>query len=98
MGYNYIKNDRGAREFVIKKGEPLICKNKIPIYASTLGSNIYWQYNMNNIKILKHELSHVEDFKKFGIIGYLTRYIIYNMFFGYDNNPFEIKARKAEEE
>jgi hypothetical protein len=95
QGYEYVRNDRGAREFIILE-KYRSCPP--PYNASAICSNIYWENsNMNNLRTLKHELSHVEDFKKLGFIVHSIMYGVCDIVFGYDDNPFEIKARVAEE-
>jgi hypothetical protein len=51
---------------------------------------------LNNRRWLKHELKHVEQYKKYGIIGFLARYIWYSIKYGYYKNPMEVEAREAE--
>lgn len=45
---------------------------------------------------VKHELKHIEQYKKYGYIGFLTRYLWFSFKYGYYNNPLEIEAREAE--
>lgn len=46
---------------------------------------------------VRHELKHVEQFKRFGFVRFLLLYSWYSFKYGYYNNPFEIEAREAEE-
>lgn len=45
---------------------------------------------------LKHELAHVEQYKKHGVLKFLTLYTWYSIRYGYYNNPFEVEAREKE--
>jgi len=43
-----------------------------------------------------HELCHVQQYKKFGFIGFLARYLAESVRHGYHKNKFEIEARASE--
>ncbi|MBP6688068.1 MAG: DUF4157 domain-containing protein [Lacibacter sp.] len=45
---------------------------------------------------VKHELAHVEQYRRLGIFKFLLLYTWYSMKYGYRNNPFEIEARAKE--
>ena len=47
-------------------------------------------------KWLKHELCHIAQYKKYGIPGFILRYLIESIRHGYYNNSFEIEARLYE--
>jgi len=46
---------------------------------------------------VKHELCHLEQFKKYGFIGFIFRYLIETVKHGYQMNKFEVEAREAED-
>ena len=46
---------------------------------------------------LKHELCHIEQFKKHGYIFFIVKYLWESIRKGYYNNLFEVEARQAEE-
>lgn len=46
-------------------------------------------------KLLRHELMHVEQFRREGLL-FAVKYTWHDWFTGYDNNPYEIEARAAE--
>ena len=50
----------------------------------------------NNQAWLNHELAHVAQYQRYGILNFLIRYGWYSLRYGYYNNPFEIEARGAE--
>jgi hypothetical protein len=45
---------------------------------------------------VKHELKHVEQFKRLGFTRFLLLYAWYSLKYGYFNNPLEVEARAAE--
>jgi hypothetical protein len=45
---------------------------------------------------VKHELCHVQQYKKHGFIPFLAKYLWQSIVHGYHNNKFEVEARKAE--
>lgn len=45
---------------------------------------------------LRHELCHIQQFKRYGFFTFIYLYIIESIKVGYNNNKFEIEARKAE--
>lgn len=45
---------------------------------------------------MKHELAHIEQYKKHGVLKFLTLYIWYSIKYGYYKNPFEVEAREKE--
>ena len=51
---------------------------------------------INNEAWYRHELAHVVQYKKYGLVGFLLRYLWYSIRYGYYNNPLEIEARLAE--
>ncbi len=71
--------------------------------ALVLGRTIHL-YNISkesflaNERLLKHELCHVRQYKQYGMISFLSRYLWESIRKGYYNNRFEVEARGAEEE
>ncbi len=47
-------------------------------------------------RLLRHELKHVEQYSRLGMLRFLLLYGWYSLKFGYYNNPFEKEARAAE--
>jgi hypothetical protein len=45
---------------------------------------------------LSHELAHVAQYKKYGVLKFLLLYSWYSLRHGYYNNPFEVEARSKE--
>ncbi len=48
----------------------------------------------NNQRLLDHELTHWQQYRKTGAILYYLRYGTEKLLFGYDKMPMEIEARK----
>ncbi|HTN07063.1 eCIS core domain-containing protein [Agriterribacter sp.] len=71
--------------------------------AFTLGKTIHL-YNattrefLHDTRWVKHELKHVEQFKRYGFILFIARYTLETLKKGYHNNKYEVEARMAENE
>ena len=71
--------------------------------AFTLGKTIHL-YNataqefLHDTRWVKHELKHVEQFRRYGFISFVARYTIETVKKGYRNNKYEIEARMAEQD
>lgn len=52
--------------------------------------------SMNDMKLRRHELKHIEQIEKEGRFRFAFKYLYYNIKLGYKNNPYEIEARNAE--
>lgn len=71
--------------------------------AIVLGKTIHLHHTtkadfLQNKKWLRHELCHVQQYRQHGFFGFIVKYLIESIRHGYDNNRFEIEARKAAEE
>ncbi len=53
---------------------------------------------LQNSRWLKHELCHVRQFRKYGFIPFILKYLWESFRKGYYNNRFEIEAREAEKD
>ncbi len=53
---------------------------------------------LQNQRLLRHELCHVQQYRLHGFIWFLVQYLWESIRRGYYNNKFEVEARKAEEE
>jgi len=53
---------------------------------------------VHNSTWLLHELKHVEQYERLGILAFFWRYVIESIRKGYYNNAFEVEARAAEYE
>lgn len=47
-------------------------------------------------KMYAHEVAHIEQVVAEGRIKFVVKYLWYNIRYGYYNNPYEVAARKAE--
>ncbi|MCB0714664.1 MAG: DUF4157 domain-containing protein [Chitinophagaceae bacterium] len=53
---------------------------------------------LNDERWLRHELKHVEQYKKHGVAGFLCKYLWQSLRHGYHDNVFEKEARESETE
>jgi len=70
-------------------------------YAVTFGSTIFVSCTKEDFFAedwwVRHEMEHVKQYKKYGVPGFLKRYMLYSIFHRYVKNPFEKEALSAEE-
>jgi hypothetical protein len=76
-------------------------KMRAPAVALVLGNTIHLhgmgrRQLESNERMLRHELKHVEQYKRLGTVRFVILYIWYWFRVGYYRNPFEIEARQAE--
>lgn len=70
--------------------------------AITFGKHIFIRFtrfelsNSVRIRLLAHEEAHVKQYKRYGFIGFIIRYLWYSIRYSYKNNPLEIEAKQAE--
>lgn len=91
--YNIKENSRVAKIAArIMKAEYLAI-----VFGSTihLNKNIKQEF-LSNQKWLKHELCHIEQYKKHGYFLFIIKYLLECFLRGYYNNKFEVEAREAE--
>ncbi len=63
----------------------------------TIGNHVLLDPSvLNDRSTLQHEQVHIDQWRKYGAIGFLFAYGFNHITKGYDNNPFEIAASKAE--
>jgi hypothetical protein len=71
-------------------------------YAVTIGKTIFITCTKEDFFAeewwVRHEFTHVQQYKKYGIFGFLKRYVVYSIFHSYRENPFEKEAIAAEDE
>jgi len=72
-----------------------------PRMALTLGKTIHL-YNcsaeefMANERWVNHEMEHLRQFRKYGLLKFIFLYLLESIRKGYYNNRFEVEARSAE--
>jgi hypothetical protein len=74
-----------------------------PKVAMVIGKTIHLHNTssdefLQNKRWKKHELKHIEQFRRHGFVQFLCLYLIESLRRGYFNNRFEVEARKAETE
>jgi len=52
--------------------------------------------SMESKRVKKHELKHIEQIERLGRFRFTIEYLYQSVRYGYNNNKFEIEARKAE--
>jgi hypothetical protein len=53
---------------------------------------------ISNKRWLRHEMAHMEQYQRYGLLKFLCLYTWYSIRYGYFNNPLEIEAREKENE
>lgn len=69
--------------------------------ALVLGRTIFLhganrQAYLSDERWLRHEAAHLLQYRRYGMAGFLLRYLWYSLRYGYRNNPLEQEARRAE--
>ena len=69
-------------------------------YAVTFGKTIFIsgrkEQFFGDIGWMRHEFTHVQQYKKYGVLRFLTLYLVYSLFHKYSEIPFEKEAIAAE--
>ena len=58
--------------------------------------NISREQLLNDTRLMRHELCHVRQYKQYGFLPFLYKYLLESIRKGYTNNKFEVEAREAE--
>ncbi len=95
MNYRIKENSTLARLAAWKLGTARV--------AMVLGKTIYLHNTsaaefLENKRWVKHELKHIQQFRRHGFFLFLCRYLVESLRHGYYNNKFEVEARAAEQE
>lgn len=51
---------------------------------------------INDAALIRHEMVHVEQMRRDGVLWFLARYLWWSVRYGYRLNPYEVEARRAE--
>ena len=69
-------------------------------YAVTFGRTIFLSGSKEQFFAdagwMRHEFTHVQQYKKHGVLRFLTLYLVYSVFHKYSEIPFEKEAIAAE--
>lgn len=65
-------------------------------YMAMPNDTIYYLYSRPVGRMYRHELKHIEQYNRDGVIKYLIRWWWQYITVGYDNIDYEIEAREAE--
>lgn len=67
-------------------------------YGITIWPFIFiWPKKYATAKAIRHEMVHIEQWKRYWIVGFPFVYFYYHLKFGYWKNPLEIEAYKRQE-
>ena len=91
--YNIKENSWRARiaARIMKSGNmAIVFGNTIHIFG------VSREQFLRDERWLKHELKHIEQYKKNGYAGFLIKYLVESLRRGYYKNRFEVEAREAE--
>lgn len=65
-------------------------------YAVTVGHTIYLNCSEKRFREdtpwYRHEMVHIQQYRKYGTTQFLKRYLFYSITRGYKRNPFEMEA------
>ena len=69
--------------------------------AMVIGSTIHLhncsrQQLLDNERWLRHELCHIRQYRRYGLLRFIALYLWESMRRGYYHNKFEVEARQAE--
>ncbi len=79
--------------FVLRSSScALVIRNTIYLYG------IRQEAFLQNTAWLRHELTHVIQYQREGMLFFLLKYVYFSITKGYTNNPYEIEARGAEKQ
>ena|SRR5688572_24221556 len=53
---------------------------------------------LKNKTWLRHELKHIQQFRRHGFVSFILLYLWQSILHGYSNNKYEIEARSAEKD
>lgn len=72
-----------------------------PAIAIVIGNTIHLHNTaagdfLKNPRWVKHELCHIEQFRRYGFIRFIALYLIESIRKGYYKNKYEVEARQAE--
>ena len=65
--------------------------------AITVSKDTAWYMDFDSLEnpgLRAHEEVHMDQYARYGKYGFLIRYGLYFLRYGYRNNPFEIEARR----
>jgi hypothetical protein len=91
-----IKENSWVAKLAAKK---LRSKNVAIVLGSTIHLfNVTKQEFLQNKKWVKHEMCHLEQFKRYGFFSFTIMYLWESAKKGYYNNKYEMEARMAEDD
>lgn len=90
----YIKEDSWLAKLAAKK---LQAKSVAMVVGKTIHLHGSSKENfLADERWVKHEMCHIKQYKEYGNVFFLTKYLWESLKVGYYNNKFEVEAREAE--
>ncbi|WP_018630426.1 hypothetical protein [Niabella aurantiaca] len=94
MNYFRIKENTFIARLAVRK---LKTKNVAMVVGHTIHLyGVTKEAFLADERWVRHELKHIEQYKRYGVLGFLFRYLIQTIRHGYYNCPLEKEARAAE--
>ena len=56
---------------------------------------VYKKEALHKVDVLEHEYMHIQQMRRDGLLVYKIRMAFFNIFRGYNKNPYEIEAHRA---
>ncbi len=101
MIYHYFGTDFNIKEnsFLAKlAAKKLKSKNVAMVIGNTIHLHgVTKELFLQNTSWLKHELCHIKQYRQYGTMNFLAKYLLESAKVGYYNNKYEVEARKAEQ-
>lgn len=95
ISYVYIKENSWLAKIAAWK---MGSNNVAMVIGNTIHlHNVSRSAFLENTRWVKHEMCHIKQYKKYGTIGFISKYVLESIKKGYYNNRFEMEARAAEE-
>lgn len=92
----FIKENSWIAKLAAKK---LRSENVAVVIGKTIHlHHVYKEDFLQNKKWVIHEMCHINQFKKYGFLNFIFKYLWESLRHGYYNNKYEAEARKAENE
>lgn len=91
----FIKEQSWVAKVAAKK---LHSENVAIVFGKTIHlCNVSKEHFLKDEIWVKHEMCHIHQFKKYGFLNFIIKYLWESVKHGYYNNKYEIEARRAED-
>lgn len=83
---------RVAAQFMRAKQVAMVLGSTIHLHGVSVAGFL------SNKQWVRHELCHIDQYRRYGMLRFLLLYLIESVRRGYEQNRFEVEARAAEEQ